>query len=79
VAPGWEVVDDRLADQLLVQQPPQHIGTEKPLDVPEVEPGERPEGAVRSHSSNSLSGCVPFSEWQEDDQAILWLPSAGAD
>ena len=50
VAPGEEVVDDRLEDQLLVQQPPQHLATEKPLDVPGVEPDERLEGAVGSEA-----------------------------
>ena len=51
VAPGQEVVDSRLGDELLVEQHPQHLGAKQPLDVTGVEPGERPEGAVRREAA----------------------------
>jgi hypothetical protein len=46
VAPGQEIVDNRLADQLFAEQHPQHLSAKQPLDVLGVEPGERAEGAV---------------------------------
>ena len=40
---GWEVVNDRLGDQPLVQQHSQHFGPEESLDLLGVAPDERPE------------------------------------
>ncbi len=47
MAPGEEVVDDRLADLLSVQQHAQQLSAKDALKVLRVEPGERSEGAVR--------------------------------
>ena len=44
MAPGQETVDDRLGDQLLAEEHPQHLGAKEPLDVLGVEPGKRVEG-----------------------------------
>ncbi len=48
VAPGQEVVHDRLGDQLLVQQHPQHLGLVEAVDVPVVAGRQRVERPVRS-------------------------------
>ncbi len=50
VAPGEEIVDDRPGDELLVEEHPEQLRAEEPLDVPGVEPDERPEGAVGSEA-----------------------------
>ena len=70
VAPGEEIGNDRRGDQLLVQQPPQHIGTEKPLNVPGVEPGKRPEGAV---GSEAPVGDEHVDVWVEIEQLARGL------
>ena len=51
VAPGQEVVDDPLGDQLLPEEHPQHLGPKEPLDVLGVEGGEWPEGALRCEAA----------------------------
>ena len=51
VPPGEEIADSFLRDQAVLDEHPQHLGAQEPLDVLGVGPGERPEGAVRQEAT----------------------------